>query len=899
MILLSLMLIFCTVLTFVSCGGGETPTECTEHKDENGDGICDTEGCGKAVETKPTPSADVFNENGELYLFKSGVPTFQFVIGSDALAKQKANVDDLAETLSDLCVNGTEIKVVAQGEETQEVEIIIGTVTNRGDEYKINKYDYGTTGYTVKQIGTKIVVTGGSDNAMTSAINHLKNNVFGIKKNNDDFTDFVMSAEKAYDVKRNNYTLKEITVANNSIKDYVITYPKNDSSAETNAENFQKNLYEKCGIYLELMLESRAADKLKVAFRTLENDGEGGGYYVTVDDNKNLNIECEYENRSVELTTKFFNENFFNKKNTYAIPEDYEHAPNYRDIYYKDYAKGDGITDDFFALKEVHRIANENLLNVHADPNQTYYIGNANGSETITVKTNTYFHGCSFIFDDEKVAYDSPGRLVPIFTFARDTGVVTYNQSNSPVKSLTAGQTNIGWAPGHTMMLVIYNKNVRHYIRYGANASQNPDPSTWGQDQHELIIVDKDGNVDPSTPIQWTYETVTKLEAYNVDDRPIEIRGEGENGKYTTVTTWYNEGPGAYFYYSRNFYISRSNMVISGIHHIIDKFVPHAEGGNNSPYAGFTQVRSCNNVILENFIFVNPEVYYDTDPDIRPGAFSAPTGANMGSYDLEANLANNVIWRNCTQSNFFEPDGTVVFKGNMGTNFCKNLTFDNMFNCSFDAHCGVYNGTIKNSTLEHVNYIGAGTITYENVTIYADGSQHAAINLRSDYGSTWSGDVIIDGLTIKHHADTINATVGSGGVRLINATWTNWFFGYTTYVPQNISVKNLLTESYRVDIVNGERVEKHVSYNEFSVAVFATSFNNATADYYRDALIAGVENRNHTVPTKKIEFFTEYTGKYADLKITRKPNLVLPAKQHSSGYTMFKDTEYWIDGVLQ
>ena len=61
MILLSVMLVFGTVLTFVSCGGNTAPAECTEHKDENGDGICDTEGCGKAVENTPAPAGFTVN----------------------------------------------------------------------------------------------------------------------------------------------------------------------------------------------------------------------------------------------------------------------------------------------------------------------------------------------------------------------------------------------------------------------------------------------------------------------------------------------------------------------------------------------------------------------------------------------------------------------------------------------------------------------------------------------------------------------------------------------------------------------------------------------------------------------------------------------------------------------
>ncbi len=56
----------------------------------------------------------------------------------------------------------------------------------------------------------------------------------------------------------------------------------------------------------------------------------------------------------------------------------------------------------------------------------------------------------------------------------------------------------------------------------------------------------------------------------------------------------------------------------------------------------------------------------------------------------------------------------------------------------FDAHMGVANATIRNSTLGHmgINAIGSGTLTVENSTIRAN----TLINLRSDYGSTWQGE---------------------------------------------------------------------------------------------------------------------------------------------------------------
>ena len=883
MILLSLALIFGTLLTFVGCGAG-TLTECNEHKDENGDGVCDTEGCGATVE-KPVTTVDAFNENGELYLFKGGAPTFQFVIGADAVAKQKGTVEDLANVLAGLGNEGSTIPTVMSDAEVKDVEILIGTVTNRGDQYNINKYDYGNTGYVVKQIGTKIVVTGGSDAAVTNAVKYLKEKVFGIKKNNDKFTNFVMSADKTYDEKQSNYTLKDITIAGKSIKEYVITYPTSDTVANTNAQNLQKSLYDNCGIRIETMLESKAEGKAKISFRTIANSGVNEGFYVSVDENKNLNIECEYAGLSTEITEKYLKEKIFSRKNVYEIAADYSYSEDHRNIYYKDYAVGDGETDDFAAIYRVHEIANENLLNVHADPKQTYRLEHPKGGDSIIVKTNTYWHGCSFIFDDTRVTHNTAAMAAPLFLFERDTGAQEYTAENVPIKSLEKGAANIGWAPGFKALILIQNDNVMHYVRYGTNADS-------GSAQKEIIYVDENGNVDPSTPIQWTYEAITAMEVYSVDDKPIELRGEDENGKLTTVTTRYNSGPSEYFYYYRNLFVSRSNVTISGVEHIIKDYIPESNGGHGSPYYGFTCIKLANNVTIENFIFENPPVYTDTK-----------SNGNMGSYEIRAELANDITWKNCKQSNFFEPNGTVIFKGLMGTNYCKNLVFDNMFVTSFDAHKGVYNGTIKNSTIEHINFIGAGTINIENVVLYADGWMHSAINFRDDYGSTWDGDVNINGLTIKikalTEADKLQLNK-DGGIRIFNAYWFNHDFGYTTYLPKNVTIRNLLLEEYNVTMQGIDRVETHVSYNTVAVQLFKNEFQHSKCDYYRDAEIKGATNVNPMVPTERIEYYTEYTGEYAKLKIEKKLELKFPHKTYISvegnGYTIFKDTVYLVDG---
>ena len=55
-------------------------------------------------------------------------------------------------------------------------------------------------------------------------------------------------------------------------------------------------------------------------------------------------------------------------------------------------------------------------------------------------------------------------------------------------------------------------------------------------------VFDENGNVDPSTPIMWDYDTVTSAIAYPVGDAPITISGG-------TFITRANAAPRQYTYY--------------------------------------------------------------------------------------------------------------------------------------------------------------------------------------------------------------------------------------------------------------------------------------------------------------------------------------------------------------
>jgi hypothetical protein len=136
---------------------------------------------------------------------------------------------------------------------------------------------------------------------------------------------------------------------------------------------------------------------------------------------------------------------------------------------------------------------------------------------------------------------------------------------------------------------------------------------------------------------------------------------------------------------------------------------------------------------------------------------------------------------NCRQTNDIN-DGR--YWGIIGSNYCKNLVYDHCTFSRFDAHMGVANATIRNSTLGHqgINAIGSGIFTVENTTIHG---RHL-ISLRSDYGSTWQGEFVIRNCVF----------VPAGGrptsASLIGGSYSGQHdFGYTCYMPERITIDTL------------------------------------------------------------------------------------------------------------
>ena len=307
------------------------------------------------------------------------------------------------------------------------------------------------------------------------------------------------------------------------------------------------------------------------------------------------------------------------------------------------------------------------------------------------------------------------------------------------------------------------------YIREGLNQNN-------GMAQTDVFVVDKNGNVDMKAPIIWDYDHISSMTAYPIDTETLTVKG----GRFTTIA---NQAESRYTYYARGIGITRSNVVVDGVVHDITGELDHG-----APYNGFIAVSNCTEVTVQNCSLSGHMTY------VTIGNANAPVP--MGSYDITVNRSANVTFRNCKQIN--DIHDTKLW-GLFASNYSKNITFDAVVFSRFDAHMGVANATIKNSVLGHMgmNIIGCGVFLVENTRVYGS----SFINLRSDYGSTWEGDIVI------RNCEFVPRNGAPPDAVLIGGSYSGQHdFGYTCYMPRKITIDSLVINDGNP--VNGYRGPK-------------------------------------------------------------------------------------------
>lgn len=454
-------------------------------------------------------------------------------------------------------------------------------------------------------------------------------------------------------------------------------------------------------------------------------------------------------------------------------------------------AVGDGVAEDSEAIRKAHEYANEHGLKVLGRADAKYRIGAV--EKSIPIKTQTDWNGAEIIFDDTTVHWTSKLREVDVFNVMPTAPAVNVEFPDG--MSLKKGQTNVGLTFDKACMLRLEDENERIYKRYGENAN-------GGVVKNEMILVDENGNVDPTTPIQYDYNTVTKIVKHCIDDEPISVG----NARLTTLVLnpklTEPDYENNYCYYFRGLLVTRSNTTVCDIVHriygedmtieidrngdgVIDKW--GADKSYGVPYHGFFSFQNCNNSKLSDTHVQGHQAY-----SFYQGATRNEKGNvrnEMGSYDITAIDCINLSFINLTQYENHETGEVItnrfMYHGVMGSNFCRNVVMDNCYVDRFDSHQGVHNTKITNCTLGFgILVIGGGELYIENVHRVSGGG---FIHLRMDYNSVFDGDVIIK-----------NCRMGAQMEKVIEGRWISFYNGLPNYVTNSLTVDGLVCESENV-----------------------------------------------------------------------------------------------------
>ncbi len=746
-------------------------TECDEHKDYNEDRICDI--CNKETALNHTTHNDADGNNfcdicGEKF-------SAEITPDTDTEPNPPSGdcIDKNEDGICDLC--GKEIPT-SQPPDTTENPDMPCEVCIDGNKDSV----CDSCGKQI-QISEAPDDTDNEDTPCETCID----------KNNDTVCDICNS-----EIKQKDYPITSVTINGKDITPYVIAYDSSHGENKVLALKIQTLIFDSLGLSLNIIDIGELTDENYIAVKSGARSG-GDGFYVKIK-GENLEIISEFSNKTVSTGEKYFSDLF---KGQSGAVDAVEMTVNVRDIYYKDFgAVGDGIENDYEAIKKTHDYANQYGHSVISESGATYYIGSA--AESIIIRTDVNWSDSTFIIDDRDIS--ARERSISIFKIASDYDCVSFDAENEYIKeinnfgALTSDIKRIDLKLGYPALLVIENSNRKNYISYGENENTAPH-------QKEMIIVDKDGFIDNYTPLTHSYSEVTAITAYRIDDVPITLTGAKFIRKSNAEIC---DGS----YYERNILVCRSNVTLERIRYEVT-----GESENlylTNPYTAFLSIINSNNITISNCTLTAHKISYIKNQS------SADTP--LESYVLSASLSNNITWCNCFQSNFYSIDGITPdteLSDIMKSEYSKNLNYQSSVLSTFTAHKGVYNISIKNSTLTSIDAVGAGTLQIDNSYVYND----VFLNLAEEYGSYWNGDIVI------RNSSLLNTKAPT----LIGMAWYNRNFGYQTYMPKNIIIDNL-------SCTNGT-----------SVLIFDNRFSEQSENLLKDS-IDGSPNLNKTLPTESI-----------------------------------------------
>lgn len=621
--------------------------------------------------------------------------------------------------------------------EPSEYEILVGDTMRTQEAFSVPDWStLGDGGYCIAVAGNKIVVSGGDSGIVEAAERFAAmipaSGAFYIP---DGLVIYGYSGAP----------FSGMTADGVSLAGYGVVIPENNELCRIAAANLRREVFRVSGILLPEATTEKSGEHNIILSLTATEGKDAGSFTVECSGGNILITGTERGGLTRGIRAAADAVTSAVQGGTYELGSGIVFSEKYGNVVmYEDFgAVGDGKTDDGAAISAAHDHANSEHLPVFAREDATYYIGGT--ARTTTVRTDTDWSCAHFIFDDTAVE----NRSKEIFVVMPENALITL----TGIERLSAGQKNIGVKLPGDCIVTVTNKGKKMYIRYGSNQNN-------GTDQRDIIRVDKDGNVSPDTPILWDFDAVTSVVARPIDTEKLYLRG----GVFTTVANASRESG----YYYRGIRIYRSNVVIDRLEHYIK-----GEGSYGAPYFGFLIFNGAADSEVRRCVLTGHKTY--------TAIGSAGKTVSIGTYDITSDSCLGLLVSDTYQSNDINDKKRW---GVFASNYSKNIVFENVVFSRFDAHQGVYNVTLKNCRLGHqgINLIGHGTALIENTTVYSKNF----ITLRSDYGSTWNGDVVIRNCKyIPLNGEKCDAVLIGGSNN------GSHDFGYECYLPRTVTIDGL------------------------------------------------------------------------------------------------------------
>ena len=261
------------------------PPEHTECVDTDGDVVCDE--CDKKLENTETSDpihtecvdknkdavCDVCEEILGLYLIEKGELKFSLVYSSSLGGNIHMKLDELVDSMDKLGYT-LEKNSESRSNASNGIEVLVGTVTSRGDKYAVDGRDYGYSGYTVKIIDDKVIIAAGCDEALVTAISYFKEEILKITDKTTRLNSALFlkseSAEHYHE-----YKISSLSIGGRKIDGYVIAVDKSDVGAVVIARDVSEKLFKYAGYVLDIVDISETENNYILISHREKSGGEG------------------------------------------------------------------------------------------------------------------------------------------------------------------------------------------------------------------------------------------------------------------------------------------------------------------------------------------------------------------------------------------------------------------------------------------------------------------------------------------------------------------------------------------------------------------------------------------------------------------------------------------------